>query len=357
MQIPINKVCFKVLFSLGLFCCACVRHGPSSKESALSASAVPTSVPTLASTNLRVGLVLDKGGKDDKSFNSGAYEGAMRAAREFGVKVKTVESSDDAAFEPALRAFAERGFALIVSIGFAQGDAVQKVAAEFPGVRFAIVDGRVNLPNVSSLLFAEHEGSYMVGYAAGLATKTGKIGFVGGMEIPMIRRFEMGYEAGAKAAHPSIQVFVNFVGINSSAWANPARGKELALGQYERGADIVFHAAGASGAGVFDAAEEKRALSIGVDSNQNCVKPGRVLTSMLKRVDVAVYDAIEGVVRGKRLSGVRSFGLVDRGVDYSVDGCNESLIGPYRAKLETARASVVAGRVKVPDYYELNKIK
>lgn len=306
---------------------------------------------------MKVGLVLDKGGRDDKSFNSAAFEGASRAARELNVRVKAVESPDDSAFEPALRAFAERRFPLIVAVGFAQVDAVNKVAPEFPQSRFAIVDGKAEHPNVVSLLFAEHEGSYLVGYAAGLQTKTGKVGFVGGMDIPLIRRFQVGYEAGAKAARPNAAVFVNYVGINSAAWANPARGKELALGQFDRGADVVFHAAGASGMGVFDAAEERGKLAIGVDSNQNCVKPGRVLTSMLKRVDVAVYDAIQDALAGKRAKGVRSFGLTDKGIDYAVDACNDSLIGPLRPQLEEQRKKIMAGSVRVPDYYEINKTK
>ncbi|MDX9732356.1 MAG: BMP family ABC transporter substrate-binding protein, partial [Bdellovibrionales bacterium] len=188
-----------------------------------------------------IGLVLDKGGKDDKSFNAAAVAGASRAKEEFGLVVRDVESPDDAAFEPALRTFAERGFPLVVAVGFAQADALKKVAPQFPQTHFAIVDAVVDAPNVASLMFNEHEGSFMVGYLAGLATKSGKVGFVGGMEVALIRRFLMAYEAGAREARSDIQVMNNFVGITAAAWANPARGKELALSQIRQGADVLFH--------------------------------------------------------------------------------------------------------------------
>ena len=328
-----------------IFClaCGCVRHGGDGRQSVDGAS---------EKSAFKVGLVLDKGGRDDKSFNSAAFLGATNASHDFGARVKTVETPDDSAYEPALRAFAERGFPLVIAIGFGQAEAVSKVASAFPKIHFAIVDGKAGEANVASLLFAEHEGSYLVGYLAGLATKTGTVGFVGGMDIPMIRRFEMGYAAGARAARPDVEILENYVGINSSAWANPSRGKELALGQYDRGADVVFHAAGASGVGVFDAAEERGELAIGVDSNQNCVKPGRVLTSMLKRVDTAVYDTIRDAIAGRYASGVRAFGVADKGVDYAADDCNAALIKPFRARVEAQRAKLISGEIEAPDYYK-----
>lgn len=304
-----------------------------------------------------IGLVLDKGGKDDKSFNSAAVAGAERAAKDFGVTIKDVESPDDAAFEPAMRTFAERGVPLVIGIGFAQADPMKKVAPQFPNTHFAVVDAIVDAPNVSSLMFEEQEGSYLVGYLAGLATKTDKVGFVGGMEVALIRRFLMAYEAGVKAANPKAKVFSNFVGITAAAWANPNKGKELALTQLSQGADIIFHAAGASGMGVFDAVEEKKALIIGVDSNQNALKPGRVLTSMLKRVDNAVYDAIKDQVNGEFKAGIRSFGLKDKGIDYAVDSNNEALIAPYTERLEKVRADIIAGKVNIPDYYKTGNKK
>jgi basic membrane protein A len=332
---------------------ACTHHEKSDETKAGNDSVKAAS----NLTKLKVGLVLDKGGKDDKSFNSAAFRGATQAVKDLGIELKEVESPDDAAFEPALRTFAEREYPLVIAIGFAQIDAVKKVSAQFPRTHFALVDGTVDQPNVANLLFAEHEGSYLVGYLAGLMTQTNKIGFVGGMDIAMIRRFEMGYEAGAKSANPKVEVIVNFVGVNSTAWANPSRGKELALGQYARGADVIFHAAGASGGGVFDAAEEKKAYVIGVDSNQNGIKPGRVATSMLKRVDTAVYDTIKSETLHQFSPGKHSFGLKDKGIDYAVDDNNEKIIAPYKTKLEEVRAKIISGAIKVPDYYETQKSK
>jgi basic membrane protein A len=321
-----------------------------------AAVAGPGGAVATKTAKFKVGLVLDKGGKDDKSFNSAAARGATQAVKDLGIELKDVESPDDAAFEPALRTFGERGYPLVVAIGFAQADALKKVAPQYPNTHFAIVDAVVEGPNVASLMFAEHEGSYVVGYLAGLLTKSNKIGFIGGMDIALIRRFEMGYEAGVKAANPKAVVDVNYVGINSTAWANPSRGKELALGQYGRGIDVIFHAAGASGMGVFDAAEEKKAYVIGVDSNQNGVKPGRVATSMMKRVDTAVYDVIRAQSENQFKAGTQYFGLKDKGVDYAVDENNQAIIEPFKAKLEEIRAKIVSGQIKVPDFYVESKL-
>jgi basic membrane protein A len=329
---------------------ACTKKAPSA-DPAPGASAAASK----PGAGMKIGLVLDKGGKDDKSFNTAAVKGSAQAMQELGVDVKDVESPDDAAFEPSLRTFAERGYPLVIAIGFSQADAVKKVAPQFPKTHFALVDSVVEGANVASLMFAEHEGSYLVGYLAGLVSKSSKVGFIGGMDIALIRRFEMGYEAGVKAANPKAEVVVNYVGINSSAWANPSRGKELALAQYARGVDVIFHAAGASGLGVFDAAEEKKTFAIGVDSNQNGVKPGRVLTSMMKRVDSAVFDIIKAETEGKFTEGTRYFGLKDKGVDIAVDENNSSLIEPHKAKLEEIREKIIKGEIKVPDFYEINK--
>lgn len=334
------------LLFLSVIFVACTRNAPQTEA--------PSGAPAKKS-GVKVGLVLDKGGKDDKSFNTAAFRGATDAAKELGIELKEVESPDDAAFEPALRTFAERGYALVIAIGFAQVDAVKKVAPQFPNTHFAIVDGLIEGPNISALMFAEHEGAYLVGYLAGLMSKTGKIGFIGGMDIALIRRFQIAYEAGAKAANPKIQIEVNYVGVNSSAWANPTRGKELALSQYGRGVDVIFHAAGASGLGVFDAAEEKQAYVIGCDSNQNALKPGRVATSMLKRVDTAVFNVIKDQVDGKFQAGTRNFGLKDNGIDYAIDSNNEKVIAPYKAKLDEVRLKIIHGEIKVPDYYVLKK--
>jgi basic membrane protein A and related proteins len=241
----------------------------------------------------KVGLVLDKGGKDDKSFNSAAYEGATKAQKELSIELKYVEATDTNSIESLHRSFAKKDFDLIIGIGFAQAEAVKKISAQFPDKKFAIVDGDVKNPNVKSLLFEEQEASYLVGAIAALKSKSGKIGFIGGMDIPLIRRFEMGYKAGIEKGNGKAALVSNFIGVTSEAWNNPAKAKELALAQFNSGVDVIFVAAGASGSGVFDAAEEKKAFAIGVDSNQNWMKPGFILTSMLKRVDVAVFETIK----------------------------------------------------------------
>jgi basic membrane protein A and related proteins len=306
-----------------------------------------------ASAEFKVGLVLDRGGKDDKSFNTSAYEGAMRAKSQLGVLVKYVEATDDNAFEPLLRAFAQRDFDLIIGIGFSQKEAVAKVAAQYPKAHFAIIDAQVDSANVRSLLFEEHEGAFLVGAIAALTSKTGKIGFVGGMDIPLIRRFELGYEAGARQVNPRIAVTANYVGITSEAWNNPPKGKELAMAQYDGGADVVFAAAGASGLGVFDAAEEKKKFVIGVDANQNWVKPGWVLTSMLKRVDEAVFSSIQEAKEGKFAGGIKHLGLANRGIDYAFDQYNATVLTePVRKRADELKAAIIAGKIVVPDFYK-----
>jgi basic membrane protein A and related proteins len=310
--------------------------------------------PALA--EFKVGLVLDRGGKDDKSFNTSAYEGAAQAKDKLGIFLKYVEAPDDNAFEPMLRALVQRQFDLIIGVGFAQREAIKKAAAQFPKSHFAIVDAEVDAPNVRSLMFEEHEGAYVIGAIAAMTSKTGKIGFVGGMDIPLIRRFEMGYEAGAKKINPDIKVMDNYVGVTSEAWNNPPKGKELALSQYQAGADIIFAAAGASGLGVFDAAEEEKKFAIGVDSNQDWTKPGLILTSMLKRVDEAVFATIEEAKAGKFTGGVKRFGLSNKGIDYSVDQYNAKILTePVRRRADELKAEIIAGKITVPDYYKLQK--
>jgi basic membrane protein A and related proteins len=301
----------------------------------------------------KVGLVLDRGGKDDKSFNASAYEGGMTAKKKLGIFLKYVEAADDNAFEPQLRAFAQRDFDLIIGIGFAQKEAIKKVAAQFPQKHFAIVDAEVDAPNVRCLMFEEHESAYLIGAIAAMTSKTGKVGFIGGMDIPLIRRFSLAYEAGAKKINPQISVLANYVGVTSEAWNNPPKGKELAVSQYDGGVDIIFAAAGASGLGAFDAAEEKKKFVIGCDSNQDWVKPGLVLTSMLKRVDESVFAVIEEAKNGKFTGGIKHFGLANKGVDYSVDKYNETILSEsVRQRAEELKADIIAGKITVPDYYK-----
>lgn len=306
----------------------------------------------------KVAIVFDKGGKDDKSFNASAYAGAMDAKEKLGATLKYVEAPDANQFEPMLKDFAKKkDVDLIVAIGLSQSDALKKIAPQYPDKKFLIIDAEVKGPNISSVLFKEHEGSYLVGAMAALKSKTGVVGFIGGMDIPLIRRFQMGYEAGVKAINPKAKVIVNFVGVTGDAWHNPAKAKELALAQISEKADVIFHAAGASGAGLFDAVEEKPGtFAIGVDSNQNWVKSGKVLTSMLKRVDHAVYDTVADVANGQFKPGYRAIGLKEGGIDYAMDSHNESLVTPeMRKKVDALKADILAGKVKVPDFYEKKK--
>lgn len=304
----------------------------------------------------KVGIVFDKGGKDDKSFNASAYKGVMEAKDKLKIQLKYVEAADDNAFEPMLRAFASKKFDLVIGVGFAQAEAIKKIATEFPKVNFAIVDAKVDAPNVRSLLFAEHEGSFLVGAIAALTSKTGTVGFIGGMDVPLIRRFATGFEAGARHVNPKAKVVTNFVGVTPEAWNNPPKAKELALAQYNGGADVIFGAAGASGAGLFDAAEEKKKFAIGVDSNQNWIKPGLVLTSMLKRVDVAVYKTVDDAVNGKFTGGNAEFGFANQGVDYAIDDNNAKILtAEVKLKADGIKADILSGKIKVPDYFETQK--
>lgn len=302
---------------------------------------------------LKVGLVLDKGGKDDKSFNSAAYLGATQAEKNLGIQLKYVEATDANSIENLHRGFAKKDFDLIIGVGFAQTEAVKKISQQFPQKKFAIVDGTVNSENVKSLLFEEHEASYLVGALAALKAPKGKIGFIGGMDIPLIRRFEMGYKAGVDKINKGQTVISNYIGVTGEAWNNPAKAKELALAQFNSGVEVIFVAAGASGGGVFDAAEEKKKLAIGVDSNQNWIKPGFILTSMLKRVDIAVYDTIKEMRDGQFKAGPTSFGLSNKGVDYALDQYNDKLItAEMRKKIEDLKFQIIAKKIIVPDYYK-----
>ena len=296
-------------------------------------------------------VVFDMGSKFDKSFNEAAYNGAERFKKETGITYREFEVTAEAQREQALRNMARRGSQIIVGIGFSQASGMEKVAKEFPTLKFAIVDAVVDLPNVQSIVFKEHEGSFLVGMAAALASKTGKVGFVGGMDIPLIRKFALGYEEGAKYVNPKIEVFQNMTGTTSAAWNDPTRGGELARSQFDRGVDVVYAAAGATGLGVLQAAKDKGRLAIGVDSNQNHIHPGSILTSMVKRVDLAVYEAFKTTREGNWKGGVRNLGVAEGGVGYSLDQDNRSLITPeMERRLAQARADIVAGKIKVTDY-------
>ncbi len=299
---------------------------------------------------VRVGIVYDIGGKDDKSFNSAAWQGVLRAKNELGIQLRDVEPGDPTSIEPCLRAFAERGYDLIIGVGFAQAPIIENVAKDYPNLHFAVIDSVVKLPNVASLVFKEHEGSFLVGMIAARTTKSGKIGFVGGMDIPLIHKFETGYEEGARYVNPNIQILQNYVGITDAAWNNPSKGKELAKNQYENGIDVIFQAAGNSGLGVFDAAEEMKGFAIGVDSNQNWIKPGHILTSMMKRVDIAVFSIVKERVEQHFRGGVHVYGLDNDGVGFALDNYNQSLISQDVIKqVNAAKAQIIEGKIKVTD--------
>ncbi len=299
---------------------------------------------------VHVGIVFDIGGKDDRSFNASAWEGVKRARAEFPIILRDVEPGDPTSVEPAIRAFAERHYDLVIGVGFEQQPVVERVARDYPNVNFVIIDGLINLPNVTSLLFREHEGSYLVGMIAGMTSKTGTVGFIGGMDIPLIHRFETGYTEGARAANPNINVIAQYVGVTPAAWNNPGQGKELAVAQIGKGADVIFTAAGNSGLGAFDAVEQQKKFVIGVDSNQNWVKPGYVLTSMIKRIDNAVYQIVKDRVNGQFKPGVHVYGLDNEGVGYALDQYNEKLIPPdVIKKVEEAKQKIIKGEIKVTD--------
>jgi basic membrane protein A and related proteins len=296
-------------------------------------------------------IVFDMGGKFDKSFNEAAYAGAERFKKETAIAYREFEVTNEAQREQALRNMARRGSQVVVGIGFGQASGMERVAREFPNLKFAIVDAVVDLPNVQSIVFKEHEGSFLVGMAAAMASKTGKIGFVGGMDIPLIRRFALGYEEGAKYVNATIEIYRNMTGTTPAAWNDPTRGGELARSQFDRGADVIYAAAGATGLGVLQAAKDKGRLAIGVDSNQNHIHPGSVLTSMIKRVDLAVYEAFKAARDGTWKAGVRSLGVAEGGVGFSLDQHNRGLItAEMEKRLQQARADIVAGKIKVTDY-------
>jgi basic membrane protein A and related proteins len=301
-------------------------------------------------------IVYDLGGKFDKSFNEGVYSGAERFKKDTGTDYRDFEPQNDSQREQALRRFARDGFSPIVAVGFSQESALKKVAQEFPNVKFAIIDAVVEGPNVQSIVFKEHEGSFLVGMMAAQASKSGKVGFVGGMDIPLIRKFACGYVQGVKHAKKDAEVFQNMTGTTGAAWNDPGKGAELAKSQIDRGADVVYHAAGGTGVGVLRATADAGKLGIGVDSNQNGMHPGKVLTSMLKRVDNATYNTFKQAKDGGWKAGLSVLGLAEDGVGYAMDEHNKSLVTPeMKAAVDKAAADIKSGTLKVHDYMSDSK--
>ncbi len=301
-------------------------------------------------------IVFDIGGKFDKSFNESMYNGSEKFKADTGVQYGEFEIANEAQREQAIRNFADQGYSPIIAAGFAQASAVEKVAKEYPDLKFAIVDAEVNLPNVQSIVFKEHEGSYLVGVMAGMASKSGTVSFVGGMDIPLIRRFACGYAQGVKAAKADSKIIQNMTGDTGAAWNDPVKGGEITKGQLSQGSDIVYAAAGATGLGVLKAAAEGGALGIGVDANQNYLYPGKILTSMLKRVDVAVYNAMKSGKDGTFKTGTQALGLAEDGVGFAMDDNNKPLVSAeMAAAADKAKADIISGAVKVHNYTDDNK--
>jgi basic membrane protein A len=327
-----------------------------------------TSDTAHAADAIKIGVVFDVGGRGDKSFNDGAYAGALRAEKELGATIRYIEPGESSDREAGLRLLAAEHMDLVVGVGFIFTDDLLQLAKEYPGVRFAGIDYAVSTddkgnpipppPNLAALRFREEEGSFLVGAIAGLTTKTHIVGFVGGMNVPLIQKFDAGYTAGVKQVCPKCRVIEQYAGVTPDAFRNPGKGKEIAFSQYQQGADIIYHASGSTGLGVFEAARQAGKLAIGVDADQYkeapCeTKDGRtecyVLTSMVKRIDVALFDAAKRVKDGRFAGGIYDFGLAQDGVGYVYDTNNKSLIpDAVRARVEALKADVIANKIVVP---------
>ena len=296
-------------------------------------------------------IVFDLGGRHDKSFNEGVDHGAMKFTKETGIKYHALEPTNATQIEQYHHELAAKGYWPILGVGFDQADPLGKAAKEFPKTKFAIIDSVVDLPNVQSIVFKEQEGSFLVGMMAAMKSASGKVGFVGGMDIPLIRKFECGYAQGAKFANAKVEVLMNMTGTDPSAWNNPVKGGELAKSQIEQGADVVYAAAGATGSGVYQAAADAGKLAIGVDSDQDSLQPGHMLTSMVKRVDVATYDTFMDAKNGTWKAGLRVLGLAEDGVGPAFDAENAPLVSAeMKAKVMQARKDIIAGKIQVHDY-------
>jgi len=316
-------------------------------------AAVPAGV-AIAEEDFRPAVVFDMGGKFDKSFNEGVWNGVKRFMDETGVEVMEFEVTNETQREQAITRMAQRGATLVLGVGFAQADAIEKVAEEYPERNFAIIDVYwLDEPNLRQYRFEEHEGSYLVGVAAAMASETGTVGFVGGMDVPLIRKFACGYVQGVKDTDPEATVLQNMTGTTPAAWNDPTKGAELARSQIDRGADVVYHAAGGTGLGVIRAVADEGELAIGVDSDQHSVAPGHVVTSMLKRVDVAAYDTLTDAMNNEFTAGVVSLGLEEGGVDYVADENNADLLTEdMRAAMEEAKQKIISGEIEVHNYEE-----
>jgi len=301
--------------------------------------------------DVKPAVVYDLGGKNDKSFNEGVFHGAQAFTKKTGIAVKDFEPKNAAQIEQALRQLASKGYSPVLGVGFDQADAIKKVAAEFPKTKFVIIDSIVDAPNVQSVTFKEHESSYLAGVLAAMTTKSGKIGFVGGMDIPLIHRFACGYQQGAASVNRKIAVTVNYTGTTPAAWNDPVKGGELAKSQLESGVDIIYQAAGGTGVGVLQTVADAGKLGIGVDSNQDEMHPGHMLTSVLKEVGVAANDSFTEAQKGTWKAGVSTLGLKEKGVGLAFDSENAPLLpAGAKEKLKAIEAAIASGKTVVHDY-------
>ncbi len=319
----------------------------------LIATAALTISGLATAEDFKPAIVFDMGGKSDKSFNEAAFNGVEKFKSDTGIDYLEYEVTKVSEREQATERMARKGADIVVAIGFAQAAAVEKAAKAYPDTKFTIIDMVVDLPNVQSIVFREEQGSFLVGIAAAMASKTGTVGFIGGMDIPLIRKFALGYKEGVLYANPNAEVIENMTGTTPAAWNDPTKGSELAKSQFDRNADVVFAAAGGTGLGVLQSAADEKKLAIGVDSNQDHLHPGTMLTSMLKRVDVAVYNTMMSAKDGTWKPGVQVLGLEEDGVGFSVDEWNKGVLTEDMiAAMNKAKADIIAGKIKVTNYMD-----
>jgi len=324
------------------------------KTLSTTAAAVSLALCSFAANaaDFKPAVAYDSAGKFDKSFNQAVFQnGATKFTEDTKIAVRDFVPSNDAQREQGLTRLARGGYNPIVAVGFMYGSALAKIAKKYPDTQFVIIDSVVDLPNVKSLLFKEHEGSFLVGALAALKSENKKVGFVGGMDIPLIRKFACGYEQGAKYINKDIEVFQNMTGSTNAAWSDPARGAELTKSQFSKGVDVVFAAAGGTGVGVYQAAKDAGKYAIGVDSNQNHLHPGVMLSSMVKLVGLATYDVFQKAQAGSFSAGIDARGLKENGVDWALDEHNRALVTPeMEAEINSVKAKIVAGEIVVHDY-------
>ncbi len=298
---------------------------------------------------VKIGLIHNVRGPGDLSFSDAAHNGAKKAEKKLNIKLTEINPAQNAEYELAMRRLAKLKYDLIIGVGFVFKEPMNRVAADYPNVNFALIDDEADPSNVASLIYKAHEGTFLAGVIAALKTESKKVGFVGGMKVPLVEAFEIGYAAGIKHTNPNVELLVNYVGVTPQAFDNPAKAKELALAQYNKGVDVIIAAAGASGLGVLEAAQQTKKYIIWVDSNGNHLLPGQVLTSIIKGVEVSVYQMIEKVVNGTFTGGVKNYGLKEGGIEYIVDEHNKALLTDDVLKqVEDFKAKIIAGEIEVP---------